>query len=235
MKEVKISSFIDAAVFDYKMILPGDKILIGASGGKDSTALIQYFANRKKRKDADFEYLALNINSEISGPFPEKVRELYEEWNAPFETIQISVLDRLKPGRKMNCYWCSTQRRTELLHYAMEHGYNKIALGHHHDDILETLLMNMLNKGQISTMPPRLKYEKYPVEIIRPLAYVSESMLIEKAVEEGYAGFTCTCTYQENSDRKKARKLLEQLTEGDRIKKEHLFNSMKNVKLDYLI
>ena len=87
----------------------------------------------------------------------------------------MPVIGRLKPGRSMNCYWCSMQRRTELIRYAMAEGFNKIALGHHLDDIVETLMMNMLYKGQISGMLPILRYEKYPVSIIRPLALCEET------------------------------------------------------------
>ena len=230
----KISAFIDKAIFDYKMIEPGDKILIGASGGKDSTALIHYFSNRIKRPDCNFEFGILNIASEISGGLPEKISALFKKWGVKENVVEINVQERLKPGRKMSCYWCTTQRRTELLRYAMANGYNKIALGHHMDDILETLLMNMLNQAKITTMPPRLQYEKYPVEIIRPLCYVSEDYLKEEAEIEGYAGFTCTCDFLENGDRKHARMLLEHLTEGSRIKKEHLFESMRHIDKTYL-
>lgn len=229
-----VYSAIDKAVFDYNLIEKGDRILIGASGGKDSTLLINYFSDRKKRKEADFEFLALNIESGIGGVLAPEIIELYKKWNAPYESIKIDVIDRLKPGRKMNCYWCSTQRRTELNRYAMEHGFNKIALGHHRDDLLETLLMNMLGAGKLTTMPPRLKYEKYPVEVIRPLCYVAEKDIIEKAKADGYFGWTCTCDYQDNSERKHARRLLEQLTEGDETRKRHMMDSLKNIDPTYL-
>ncbi len=134
----------------------------------------------------------------------------------------------------MSCYWCSTQRRTELLNYAMEHGYNKIALGHHLDDILETLLMNMIDKGEFSTMIPKLQYEKYPVTIIRPLCYIAEERLLQHAVEGGYSGFVCTCNYQDNSTRQAAKEKLCLLTDGELLKKERLFNSLKNVQPRYL-
>ena len=135
----------------------------------------------------------------------------------------------------MNCWWCTTQRRTELLNYALDNGFNKIALGHHMDDILETLFMNMLHKGEIAAIPPSLKYKKYPITIIRPLCYVAEEKIIEHAIEEGYAGFTCTCNYQDNSFRKEARKKVELITNGDENTRRRLFNSMKNIKPEYLL
>ena len=233
-KEPRLDSLIDKACFDYNLIEKGDRILIGASGGKDSTALIEYFANRAKRPDCGFEYKALFIKSDFAPEFPEGIMAKFREWNVPFEQINVNVLERVKPGQKMSCWWCSTQRRSELLSYALDNGYNKIALGHHMDDILETLLMNMLNKGELAAMPPRLKYDKFPVSVVRPLCYVSEERLIEHAKEEGYAGYTCTCNYQDNSDRKEARRKLEELTEGSQSKKERLFASLRNIQPLYL-
>ena len=233
-KQPKLSSLIDKACFDYNLIEKGDRILIGASGGKDSTALIEYFAERSRRPDCGFKYMALFIKSDFAPDFPEGIMAKFREWNVPFEQINVNVLERVKPGQKMSCWWCSTQRRSELLSYALDNGYNKIALGHHMDDILETLLMNMLNKGELAAMPPRLKYDKFPVSVVRPLCYVSEERLIEHAKEEGYAGFTCTCNYQDNSVRKEARHKLEELTEGSQAKKERLFASLRNIQPLYL-
>ena len=233
-KSPRLSSLIDKAVFDYHLIENGDRILIGASGGKDSTALIKYFADRARRPDCDFEYKALFIKSDFAPDFPAGIADLFGQWSVPFEQLNVNVLERVKPGQKMSCWWCSTQRRTELLNYAIANGYNKIALGHHMDDILETLLMNMLNKGELAAMPPRLKYDKFPVTVIRPLCYVSEAHLIEHAKAAGYAGFTCTCNYQDNSDRKEARRKLEELTGGSQAKKERLFASLRNIQPLYL-
>ena len=233
-KSPRLSSLIDKAVFDYNLIEKGDRILIGASGGKDSTALIKYFADRAKRPDCGFEYKALFIKSDFSPEFPEGIMAKFREWNVPFEQINVNVLERVKPGQKMSCWWCSTQRRSELLSYALDNGYNKIALGHHMDDILETLIMNMLNKGELASMPPRLKYDNFPVTVIRPLCYVSVERLIAEAEQGGYAGYTCTCDYQDNSGRKEARAKLEALTDGDQAKKERLFASMRNIQPLYL-
>jgi tRNA(Ile)-lysidine synthase TilS/MesJ len=101
----------------------------------------------------------------------------------------------------MNCYWCSTQRRTELLKYAIEHNFNKIALGHHLDDIIETFFMNMTAKGELSAMPVLLKYRKYPVSLIRPLAYLEEQQIISCAAEQDILRAVCTCPYGLNSRR----------------------------------
>ncbi len=102
------------------------------------------------------------------------------------------------------------------------------------DDMLETLLMNMLEKGELSTMAPILNYKKYPLTIIRPLCYVTEDKIIEHAEKSGYISQVCTCTYQENSFRKEARKKLEFLTGGDPVKKQHMFDSLKNILTEYL-
>ncbi len=230
----QIPARIDKAIFEYKMIEDGDKILIGTSGGKDSTLLVNYFSNRMKRKNVNFSYEALYIHSDFAPDFPSEIRDLYKEWDVPFSTLKCDIISRLKKNEKMNCWWCSTQRRTELLNYAIQNGFNKIALGHHMDDILETFIMNMLNKGNLSTMIPCFKYEKYPVSVIRPLCYIPENMIVDYMAEKGYSKYTCTCSYQDNSGRKEARHLISVLTGNSQKKREMMFKSLQNVKTDYL-
>ena len=121
------------------------------------------------------------------------------------------------------------------MNYALQNGYNKIALGHHLDDILETFIMNMTEKGNLSTMIPKMQYEKWPVSIIRPLCYVSENRIISHVQKKGYSSFTCTCNFQNNSTRKTARKKLEILTEGSENKKQLIFKALKNVQKEYLL
>ena len=234
MANPKLFRTIDKAVSEYNMIEAGDRILIAASGGKDSTALTEYFAARLQRRHPVFEAAALHIATDIGSEFAPELAERFKSWGIDLTVKTISVLERLKTGKKMNCWWCSTQRRTELLNYAIEHKFNKIALGHHLDDILETLLMNMLDRGELSTMPPKLSYEEYPVTILRPLCYASEKTLIDYARENGFASSACTCAYQDNSGRKKARRLLEELTGGSDAKKMRLFLSLKNIRSEYL-
>jgi len=235
MPQPYLFSQMDKAVFDYNMIEKGDRILVGASGGKDSTALVEYFAKRALRKKDDFEFKAVHVHSEITGELDPRLAELFKSWNVECDSIYVDVIGRLKPGRKMNCYWCSTQRRTELIRYAMANGYNKLALGHHLDDLLETVLMNALDKGTLMGMPPRLQYEKYPLTIIRPLCYSDTKTIIEHGTQAGYISSTCTCNYQSNSTRKDARKKIDFLTDGDYNKKLHLLNSLRNINKDYLL
>lgn len=235
MANPKLFRVIDHAVERYSMIEEGDRILLGASGGKDSTALAEYLSFRMKRKGGPrFEAEALHVSSGIGSPLAPALATLFDEWRIPLHTVEIDVLGRLKEGRTMNCWWCSTQRRGELNDYAMANGFNKIALGHHMDDILETLLMNALTKGELSTMPPRLSYDKYPVTIIRPLALADLPMIIRHADERNYIRMTCTCDYQENSGRKDARRRLEALTLGRYDEKRKLFDSLSRVKTQYL-
>jgi len=134
----------------------------------------------------------------------------------------------------MNCYWCSTQRRTELIKYALENGFNKIALGHHLDDILETFFMNMMNKGQLSAMPMYLAYRKYPLSLIRPLAYLEEQQIIACAKELGILGVTCTCTYGINSGRREMRNRIGTFTRNSGAVKRRILASISSGTIDLL-
>ena len=158
------------AVLERNLIQAGDRILIAASGGKDSTVMAWALSNIRRWIKIDYELEALHISSDFCSCCKKSLLAgRLEEWGIPFRDIQVPVIGRLKEGRKMNCYWCSTQRRTELIKYAMEHGFNKIALGHHMDDIIETFFMNITGKGILSAMPMNLSYRKYPLSLIRPL------------------------------------------------------------------
>jgi tRNA 2-thiocytidine biosynthesis protein TtcA len=235
MANPRLFRAIDHGVAEFNLIGDGDRILVGASGGKDSTALVEYFGARMRRRDGPrIEVAALHVATEIGSPLSPALASRFTEWGVPLHTVTVSVLGRLKPGRRMNCWWCSTQRRTELNEWAMREGFNKIALGHHLDDILETTLMNALAKGELSTMLPILKYDKYPVSVIRPLCFADIPMIVAHATERGYIMSTCTCEYQEASARKDARERIASLTDGSYDAKVRLFEALRNRKDDYL-
>ncbi|OHD15149.1 MAG: hypothetical protein A2086_04935 [Spirochaetes bacterium GWD1_27_9] len=233
--EKVISKTIGKSIFNYKMIEENDRILIAVSGGKDSMTLLYDLINRKKSFPIKYEIHAIHIKSDFC-KCCEKLNLVskFEEWNVPYSILDVNILKRLKPGKKMNCYWCSMQRRMELIKYARENNFNKIALGHHLDDIIETLFLNMFYKGEMSTMLPSLKYDKYDITIIRPLALVKESQIIKFAQEKGIANLVCTCVYGKNSKRKEIKKVIKEFAKDD-IVKYNIFNSMQNVNGKYML
>jgi tRNA 2-thiocytidine biosynthesis protein TtcA len=134
----------------------------------------------------------------------------------------------------MNCYWCSTQRRTELLRYAADHGFNKIALGHHLDDIIETFFMNMTDKGTLLAMPMLLRYRKYPVSLIRPLGYVEEQQIIACAEEKEILKAACTCPFGVNSKRRDIRKRIAGFTNNSSAEKRRILAALSQGAGDLL-
>ena len=215
------------AVMEWKLINEGDRILIAASGGKDSTVLAWALYCLKLALKFDFSLVALHISSDFCSCCKKPLlAACLEEWGIPFQDLHVPIIGRLKEGRKMNCYWCSTQRRTELLKYAMEKGFNKIALGHHLDDIIETFFMNMMGRGELSTMPVYLAYRKYPLALIRPLAYLEERQIIACAEEQGILKNTCTCPYGANSSRRDIRDRIAALTLNSGSAKRRILKAM---------
>ncbi|MDR2479810.1 MAG: tRNA 2-thiocytidine biosynthesis TtcA family protein [Treponema sp.] len=223
------------AVLERQMISEGDRILIAVSGGKDSTVLAWALAAVRPALKINYELAALHISTDFCACCKKPLlSQRLAEWNIPFTDLFVPVIGRLKAGEKMNCYWCSTQRRTELLRYAMENGFNKIALGHHLDDIIETFFMNMTAKGELSAMPVILRYRKYPISLIRPLAYLEERQIIDCAAEQGILRAACTCPYGVNSGRRDMRKRIAEFTNGSGTVKRRILKALASGERDLL-
>ena len=224
------------AILERKLINEGDNILIAVSGGKDSSVLAWVLSEMRHMLKFDYKLEAVHISSDFCACCKKSIlAERLDEWNIPFTDLDIPIIGRLKPGRKMNCYWCSSQRRTELLRYAMEKGCNKIALGHHLDDIIETFFMNMMQKGKLLSMPIYLAYRKYPVSLIRPLAFLEEQQIIACAKELDILAAACTCPYGVNSNRRDIRQKIANLTNNNGAIKRRILASLSSGKEDLLI
>ena len=224
------------AVLERKLICEGDRILIAVSGGKDSTVLAWALDSIRPALKISYELAALHISTDFCDCCKKSIlsRRL-AEWGIPFTDLFVPVIGRLKEGEKMNCYWCSTQRRTELLKFAVENGFNKIALGHHLDDIIETFFMNLCAKGELSAMPILLKYRKFPISLIRPLAYLEERQIIECAAGQNILKAACTCPYGINSERRDIRQRVAAFTGSSGAVKRRILKALASGERDFLI
>jgi len=222
------------AVLERKLIEAGDRILIGASGGKDSTVMAWALSAIAQALKIDYTLGALHISGDFDNCNISALTSRFAEWGIPLKNLEVPIIARLKEGRKMNCYWCSTQRRTELIKYAMENGFNKIALGHHLDDIIETFFMNMMLKGELLAMPMYLSYRKYPLTLIRPLGYLEEAQVIACAAEQGFLSTTCTCPYGLNSRRREIRRRIAAFTAESGAVKRRMLKALSNGAADLL-
>jgi tRNA 2-thiocytidine biosynthesis protein TtcA len=224
-------------IMERSLIREGDRVLIAVSGGKDSTVLAWALSSIRPALKFNYELAALHISTDFCFCCKKTaLSERLEEWKIPYNDLYVPVIGRLKEGRKMNCYWCSTQRRTELLKYAVENGFNKIALGHHLDDIVETFFMNMCAKGTLLAMPVLLNYRKYPVSLIRPLALLEEKQVIACASQQNILKNACTCPYGQNSKRRDIRKRIVEFTSGKDSGdiKRRILQALGGGEIDYL-
>jgi tRNA 2-thiocytidine biosynthesis protein TtcA len=232
---VVVQKLAAKAILERKLIAEGDRVLIAVSGGKDSTVLAWVLSSLRPLLKLNYELEALHISSDFCSCCKKTIlAQRLEEWGIGFRDLPVPVMGRLKPGRKMNCYWCSTQRRTELLKYAVERGFNKIALGHHLDDIIDTFFMNMTNQGKLSAMPMFLRYRKYPVSLIRPLGYAEERQIIACAEEKEILKAACTCPYGINSGRRDMRGRVAAFTGGSGAVKRRILASLASGGKDLL-
>lgn len=236
--QAHLRGLVGKAIEDFRMIEPDDRVMVCVSGGKDSYTLLDLLLSLQRSAPVRFELIAVNLDQKQPG-FPERVLPDYlTSLGIPFHIIEqdtYSVVKRVIPEGKTMCGLCSRLRRGALYRFAAENGITKIALGHHRDDIVETLFLNMFFGGKLKAMPPKLKTEDGRHIVIRPLAYVPESDIERYARARGFPLIPCSlCGSQENLQRTQIKKMLREWEQRYPGRTEAIFSSLRNVVPSHL-
>jgi tRNA 2-thiocytidine biosynthesis protein TtcA len=234
----QLRGLVGKAIEDYHMIAAGDRVMVCLSGGKDSYTLLDILISLKRSAPIDFELIAVNLDQK-QPDFPEEVLPNYmRSTGVPFHVIEqdtYSVVKRVIPEGKTMCGLCSRLRRGALYRYAAENGITKIALGHHRDDIVETLFLNMFFGGRLKAMAPKLKSEDGRHIVIRPLAYVSEAQIERYARARQFPIIPCKlCGSNENAQRRQVKQMLAAWELEFPGRTESIFSALRNVEPAHL-
>lgn len=221
------------AIADYNMIEQGDKVMVCVSGGKDSYAMLDVLLGLRQNAPIDFELVAVNLDQKQPG-FPEEVLPAYlAEIGVPYYILEkdtYSIVKEVVPEGKTTCGLCSRLRRGSLYGFAQEIGATRIALGHHRDDIVETLFLNMFFNGKLKAMPPKLLSDDKQNVVIRPLAYCKEKDLARYAAYKEFPIIPCNlCGSQEHLQRVQVKQMLEQWEREYPGRTESIFRSICHI------
>lgn len=237
--EKKLLHYITKAIADYKMIEKGDRVMVCLSGGKDSFTLLYLLNEIRKNSHNRFSLHSYTLDQSQPGWNDEGLRAWLEEQRIP-NTIEkrdtYSVVTEKIPVGKTYCSLCSRLRRGNIYRFAEDNGFNKVALGHHRDDLIQSMLMSMLYNGQIRSMPPKLLTDNKRNIVIRPLAYCKEADIIEYAKIREYPIIPCNlCGSQENLKRQRVKRLVEELAEENEKVPSNLFGALSNIQPSQLM
>jgi len=231
---------VGRAVDDWKLVEPGDRVLVAVSGGKDSWALLHLLFALRRRSPVHFDLLAVNVDQGHPG-YPQHVIENHlKEQGFEYRMLRrdtYAIVREKIPEGATACPLCSRLRRGILYNAAVELGCRKIALGHHRDDLVETLLLNLFYTGQLKAMPVRLRSDDGRNVVIRPLAYAPEEDIAEYAQLSGFPIVPCdVCGSQEDHQRKAMKELLARLeTRVGRRLKPNMLAALRNVRSTHLL
>lgn len=231
------------AIVEYELISAGDKIAVCMSGGKDSFALAKLFQELKRHNKVPFELVFLVMDPGYSPENRAMIERNAELLNIPVNIFETDIFDSVHGIEKSPCYLCARMRRGHLYHRAKDLGCNKIALGHHYDDVIETVLMGMLYGGQIQTMMPKVRSANFEgMELIRPMYLIREETIRHWRDYNKLEFLQCACKFTENgekneddSKRRKMKRLIASLESEDAGVEQNIFRSVENVCLKSVI
>lgn len=237
--EKKLIHYINKGIADYQMIKTGDRVMVCLSGGKDSFTLLTLLNHLRIRSNNKFEVFAFTLDQAQPGWDDRKLREWLNKQDIPHEILTRDtysiVMDKIPEG-KTYCGLCSRLRRGIIYTYAEKHGFNKIALGHHRDDLIRSLLMSILYNGEVRSMPPKLLSDNKKHIVIRPLVYCQESDIIEFAKERDFPIIPCNlCGSQENLARHRVKVLIDGLSQENEKVPSNILHALSAIKPSQLM
>jgi len=235
--EKEIRSLVGKAIHRYGLIQDGDRILVGVSGGKDSLALLHLLKERLKRVPIHYDLFAVHIDLGFDSRRAQILEDHFgkEGLSYHIEFTDIGKRANSSENRENPCFLCAWERRKKLFQLANRFKCNKVALGHHKDDIIETLLLNIFYSGEISTMLPFQSLFKGKITIIRPLSLVEEKKIERFALANHLPYGPSGCPSSGKTKRKEVKEIVESLSKRNRKVKGNIFRSLSNVKLDYTL
>lgn len=232
------SPFIKA-LKEFNMVQDGDKIAVAISGGKDSLLLAKLFQELKRISDTKFELVFISMNPGFNEENSKRLDENLKHLNIPCTRYNDNIFEVAeKMAKNYPCYLCAKMRRGSLYTMAEKLGCNKLALGHHFDDVIETTLINMFYAGEFKTMMPKLRSQNFDIELIRPLYYVREKDIKKFTNYNGLNPMNCGCVVsagKTSSKRREVKELIASLELNDKDIKAKIFNSVRNVNLNQCI
>lgn len=237
--EKKLLHYMGKAIADFNMIQTGDRVMVCLSGGKDSFTLLTLLNQLKNRTNHKFDIFAFTLDQSQPGWDDTSLRAWLENKKIPYEILTKDTYSIVKdkiPEGKTYCSLCSRLRRGIIYRYASEHGFTKIALGHHRDDLIQTLLMSIFYGGHIRAMPAKLLSDSKEHILIRPLAYCQEKDIIEFANEQQFPIIPCNlCGSQDNLMRVKVKSLIAQLAKDNPKVPSNMLHAIQSVKTSQLL